>query len=66
MAYNRLKLDFSLEFIDERTDFVNNYVTQEQFKIKPLTEEELETISNYVLWGKYREDGKNQGLRHHD
>ena len=59
MAYNRLKLDFSLEFIDERTDFVNNYVTQEQFKIKPLTEEELETISNYVLWGKNREDGKN-------
>ena len=59
MAYNRLKLDFSLEFIDERTDFVNNYVTQEQFKIKPLTEEELETISNYLLWGKNREDGKN-------
>jgi hypothetical protein len=24
--YNRLKLDFSLEYIDERTDFVHNYL----------------------------------------
>ena len=59
MAYNRLKLDFSLEFIDERTDFVNNYITQEQFTITPLSKEELETISNYILWGKRRDDGKN-------
>ena len=59
MAYNRLKLDFSLEFIDERTNFVNNYVQQPQFAQNPLTESELETISNYVLWGKNREDGKN-------
>lgn len=59
MAYNRLKLDFSLEFIDERTNFVNNYLTQQQFVTTPPSKEELETISNYILWGKNRDDGKN-------
>lgn len=59
MAFNRLKLDFSLEFIDERTNFVNDYVNQPQFKDKPLSKEETETISNYILWGKRRDDGKN-------
>ena len=63
MAYNRLKLDFSIEFIDDRIDFVQNYVNQEQFSISPLTDSELETISNYVLWGKHREDGKNSVQR---
>lgn len=59
MAFNRLKLDFSLEFIDERANFVNNYVNQPQFKDKPLSKEETETISNYILWGKRRDDCKN-------
>lgn len=59
MAFNRLKLDFSLEFIDERTNFVQEYVNQPQFKDKPLSKEETETISNYILWGKRRDDGKN-------
>ena len=59
MAFNRLKLDFSLEFIDERTNFINDYINQPQFKDKPLSKEEAETISNYMLWGKRRDDGKN-------
>ena len=63
MAYNRLKLDFSIEYIDDRVDFVQNYVSQEQFTLNPLTDSELETISNYVLWGKHREDGKNSVQR---
>lgn len=29
MAYNRLKLDFSIEYIDDRINFVQNYVNQE-------------------------------------
>ena len=57
--YNRLKLDFSLEYIDERTNFVHNYLMGDQFIKKPPTNEELETISNYILWGKRRDDGKN-------
>ena len=59
MAFNRLKLDFSLEFIDERVNFVQEYVNQPQFQDKPLSKEETETISNYILWGKRRDDGKN-------
>lgn len=49
---NRLKLDFSLNTTDERRDFVDEYVAQPDFEKRPLTEEELETIANYILWGK--------------
>ena len=58
MAKNRLQLDFSLEQINDRKDFVNIYIQEDQFKKKPLTETELETIANYILWGK-DEDGKS-------
>lgn len=58
MAKNRLKLDFSLEYIDERNNFVKEYLKTEPFQKRPPTEEELETISNYILWGK-QEDGKS-------
>lgn len=49
---NRLKLDFSIQSTDGRRDFVNEYVTQPQFQRIPLTSDELETIANYILWGK--------------
>ena len=52
MATNRLKLDFSIQTTDGRRDFVNEYVTQPQFQKVPLNESELETIANYILWGK--------------
>ena len=52
MATNRLKLDFSIQTTDGRRDFVNEYVTQPQFQKNPLNESELETIANYILWGK--------------
>ncbi len=52
MAANRLKLDFSIQTTDERRDFVSQYVTQPQFQKSPLTGDELETIANYILWGK--------------
>ena len=58
MATNRLKLDFSIQSTDGRRDFVNEYVTQLQFQKIPLNESELETIANYILWGK-DEDGLN-------
>ena len=49
---NRLKLDFSIQSTDGRRDFVNEYITQPQFQRIPLTSDELETIANYILWGK--------------
>ena len=52
MPANRLKLDFSLNTTDERRNFVDEYVAQPDFEKHPLTEEELETIANYILWGK--------------
>ena len=52
MPANRLKLDFSIQSTDGRRDFVNEYVTQPQFQRVPLTSDELETIANYILWGK--------------
>ena len=52
MATNRLKLDFSIQTTDGRRDFVNEYVTLPQFQKIPLNESELETIANYILWGK--------------
>ena len=58
MSTNRLKLDFSIQGTNERRDFVNEYVNQPQFQKNPLTNDELETIANYILWGK-DEDGLN-------
>ena len=58
MAVNRLKLDFSIQSTNDRRNFVDEYVTQPQFQKSPLTEDELETIANYILWGK-DSDGLN-------
>lgn len=56
--YNRLKLDFHIDTAAERKDFLKGYLAQEEFIKKPLTEEEMETCANYILWGK-DDDGKN-------
>lgn len=49
---NRLQLDFSIESTEARTSFVNTYLSKEPFLTKPPTQAELETIANYILWGK--------------
>ena len=59
MANNRLKLDFSLSTTTERIEFLNKYLEQQQFEWDDMTEEELETMSKYVLWGKDPATGKN-------
>lgn len=45
---NRLKLDFTLESAQERVDFINTYIKQ----FDRLTEKEIVTIEEYLLWGK--------------
>ena len=55
MAKNRLQLNFQLESAADRTAFVEEYLNTITFT---PTAEELETISNYILWGK-NEKGKN-------
>lgn len=49
---NRLNLDFSIESSQDRANFLNTYLLQEEFLKKPPTDSELETCANYVLWGK--------------
>ena len=56
---NRLKLDFSLNTSDERINFINEYIQQDQFTTKPPTEDELEMMANYILWGKNPKTGLN-------
>lgn len=56
---NRLNLDFSLSTNTERLEFVSKYLEEDQFKTKPPTEAELETIANYLLYGKDPKTGKN-------
>lgn len=46
---NRLNLNFQLETAEERTQFINEYLPTLPFT---PTQDELETISNYILWGK--------------
>ena len=55
---NRLHLDFSIPGTHERKAFVDEYVQRPEFIRAPLTEDELETIANYILWGK-DPDGMN-------
>ena len=47
---NRLQLDFKLVTTDERAEFLNNYLLRPEFIKKPPTEEELETMGNYLLY----------------
>ena len=55
MAKNRLNLNFQLESADDRADYVRNYMAALPFEPSAA---ELETISNYILWGKGA-NGKN-------
>lgn len=58
MAANRLHLDFTINGTNDRKNFVDAYVQRPEFQRVPLTEDELETIANYILWGK-DSDGMN-------
>ena len=49
---NRLHLDFSIPGTHDRKAFVDEYVQRPEFIRAPLTDDELETIANYILWGK--------------
>ena len=56
---NRLDLDFSLKYTDERAQFVEEYLKSQQFQKRPPTNEECETIANYILWGRKQDTDKN-------
>ena len=56
---NRLQLDFKLTTTEERVNFLNEYLQRPEFVKKPPTEDELETMGNYLLWGKDPVTGLN-------
>lgn len=56
---NRLHLDFSLTTNEQRTQFLEEYLKSPEFIKRPPTEEELETMGNYLLWGKDPTTGLN-------
>ena len=58
MPANRLQLDFSIVGQEDRAAFLESYLQQPQFTKRPPTPDELETMANYVLWGK-NENGLN-------
>lgn len=62
---NRLHLNFSLTTNIERRDFLEKYLQEKQFVDNPPTEDELQTMADYLLWGKDPStglNGKQQGL----
>lgn len=65
---NRLKLDFSLTTNIERKEFLDKYLQNEIFIKRPPDEEELQTMADYLLWGKDPVtglNGKQSGLELH-
>jgi len=56
LAFNRLKLDFSLDSTEERLNFVESYLPTIDFELTP---HESETLSDYILWGKNSTTGLN-------
>ena len=54
LSKNRLNLNFSLTTDKERINFINDYLKN----FNNPTNDELETIANYVLWGR-TDTGKN-------
>lgn len=56
---NRLHLDFHLNTNKERAAFVEEYLKRDEFISRPPTESEMETIANYILWGKSEQTGNN-------
>lgn len=55
---NRLNLNFSLNSIEDRRDFINSYLNEFIKENQILTKKELETCADYILWGK-ESDGLN-------
>ena len=59
---NRLNLNWSLSTAKERASFIEHYIKEDIFEKRPPTEDELETMANYLLWGQ-DSDGLNSDQR---
>ena len=72
MACTRLRLNFSLQTAQERKEFLDEYLKSDTFRTRPPTDEEVEMMGNYILWGKnpdtnvplYKEMGVDISTKH--
>lgn len=72
MACTRLRLNFSLTTAQERKEFLDEYLASDTFRTRPPTDEEVEMMGNYILWGKnpetnvplYKEMGIDISTKH--
>lgn len=55
----RLRLNFKLTTNEERAAFLEEYLQRPEFITIPPTDEELELMANYLLWGKDPVTGLN-------
>lgn len=55
---NRLKLNFDLPDYESRANFIDNYIAEWPHSTPP-TEDEIEMMGNYILWGKDPKTGRN-------
>lgn len=51
-----LKLDWNLEYRDERNNFIKEYIED---SLETFSEEDLDMMAKYILWGKDRVTGLN-------
>lgn len=61
---NRLHLDFNLSTQQERAAFLTEYLADEPFITYPPSQAELDTMADYVLWGKDVRTGLNENQAH--
>mgnify|MGYP003310524814 CR=1 FL=1 len=56
MSQNRLNLNWKISLRDERAQFIQDYIRTIPFT---PTDEELEMMGNYILWGKLNQSDKD-------
>src|SRR5574344_425556 len=56
MSQNRLNLNWKISLRDERAQFIQDYIRAIPFT---PTDEELEMMGNYILWGKLNQSDKD-------
>lgn len=61
---NRLHLNFDLVTQQERAAFLTEYLANEPFISYPPSPSELDTMADYVLWGKDARTGLNENQAH--
>lgn len=55
----QIKLDFTLDTVDARREYVQEYIKE---NAERLNNDNLEMLSNYILWAVERQEGIDFGI----